>query len=793
MKLFRKSTAGGDDWFQDAGDPSELISITRPISDDVFATRTGGYGAKFSVEGVDTECLSNEALATMSSELLTGQRLVPEEFVSYQIVRKRRGFVPTLRHTNSSNPVVAETQIARQDHLAKVGFSSIELFLTLYVPPPQALQQWSPGARSEATEEQIRRLDNVAQTLAVNLERFKLKRLNLTEICGLYGYVANLHGHHPLPSSLDRIAEELPCETVQWNDDGIKVGSQYGKLFSLLRCPKGTHPNLFGELLRLDADLVLVLESQRRTVEQTCAAVSKQETFTNFFREKMLTLVSYFGDAAQLAAKPKSASSLAADKSVNSLSGVITDLDNGIAYTQTSLIGVLHSTNKSDVETQMAHVHRVAGVSQGVFLSEGLGALCAFISLFPGAQMAGRSTNVRRRWISESHVANLSLVHAPYRGEAHSKTLENEAHSIFETRDGTDFAYDPYTQGGVRGCFILGETGRGKSFLLNFLIDNEPKYGGYVFVFDVGGSFESTVLKHDGKVVRFGLSGPRLNPFALADTPENHRFVQRLVRMLLAKGGAHILPQQETELNQRVSRPFRMDRSVRRLKHLILPAQLQVYLDKWIEGGVYGTIFDNLEDELELSRMVVFDLEALGEGPEQKDLMEPLLSWIRWRIAAHTHHADNLGLPKLEIYDEVWRHLQDEQMAAMILNTSKTARKHLGGIMLATQSVEDLGKYATLIRTNCPDAILMGGSFSRKQYELFELNDQQLDLISSLNLGEFLFARKSYSKVCKLSVDEHSKWLYSTDPNDRRRRNEAIATYGREDAFRHLVARATAK
>jgi len=224
--------------------------------------------------------------------------------------------------------------------------------------------------------------------------------------------------------------------------------------------------------------------------------------------------------------------------------------------------------------------------------------------------------------------------------------------------------------------------------------------------------------------------------------------------MLLLKGGAPHSPA-TGDRTQSASEPTVSYGSVGATTETFDPALPAAGLDKWIEGGVYGTIFDNLEDELELSRMVVFDFEALGEGPEQKDSMEPLLSWIRWQIAAHTHHADNLGLPKLGIYDEVWRHLQDEQMAAMILNTTKTARKHPGGIMLATQSVEDLGKYATLIRTNCPDAILMGGSFSRKQYELFELNDHQLDLISSLNLGEFLFARKSYSKVCKLSVDEH--------------------------------------
>ena len=359
----------------------------------------------------------------------------------------------------------------------------------------------------------------------------------------------------------------------------------------------------------------------------------------------------------------------------------------------------------------MAHVHRIASASQSVFLSEGLGALSAFVSLFPGSEMGGRTTNVRKRWLREDHLANISLVHAPYRGEAFSNTLEDEAHAIFGTRDGTEFAYDAYSEGGLRGCIVLGESRRGKSFTINYLLDNEPKYKGFITVFDVGGSYENTILKHGGSVVRFGLGGPRLNPFSLEDTDHNRQFVYRLIKMLLTKGGAQIDPQQDAEISERVNFMFGMEPEVRRLKHLILPATLQPYLNKWCEGGVYGKIFDNVKDELILSRIISFDFEALGDGEQQNDLMEPILYWLRFRLASFTHAAANLSVPKIEVYDEVWRHLKGEAMADMVVSTSKTAAKHLGGIILATQSPKDLGNYASLIRNNCPDAWFVGGIF----------------------------------------------------------------------------------
>ena len=79
MNAFHKTQPGSAEWFEDAGDPSELISITRPIGEDVFGSREGGYGLSFSLAGVDTECLSDDAITTMSSELQTAQRLVPED------------------------------------------------------------------------------------------------------------------------------------------------------------------------------------------------------------------------------------------------------------------------------------------------------------------------------------------------------------------------------------------------------------------------------------------------------------------------------------------------------------------------------------------------------------------------------------------------------------------------------------------------------------------------------------------------------------------------------------------
>ena len=41
---------------------------------------------------------------------------------------------------------------------------------------------------------------------------------------------------------------------------------------------------------------------------------------------------------------------------------------------------------------------------------------------------------------------------------------------------------------------------------------------------------------------------------------------------------------------------FDVPQEIRRLKHLSLPPNLRHGLKRWLEGGIYGSIFDNVEE-----------------------------------------------------------------------------------------------------------------------------------------------------------------------------------------------------
>jgi type IV secretion system protein VirB4 len=344
---------------------------------------------------------------------------------------------------------------------------------------------------------------------------------------------------------------------------------------------------------------------------------------------------------------------------------------------------------------------------------------------------------------------------------------------------------DPYVDG-LRTTLILGAPRSGKSVNGNHIILSEQKYGGYTFVIDVGGSYESTVRLCGGVVERIGTGGPRINPFSLEPTESNLSFLFQFVRLLLIKGGARLSPEDEDAVEKSIRRMYLVDPGVRRLKYMLLPPHLQRYLMKWTEGGAYGKLFDNVEDSLRLARIQSFDFQDITE--DQQDLIEPMLFWILRQIDQVIYDPKNLGVPKHILFDELWKHLKTRRLLDSAISSLKTGGKHLAGVTLLTHTAQDLGDNADIIINACSTQLFLPDpTFNRDLYRrLFNLNEQELLTLASLGSREFLLKRPHHSKVLKLNLDSKSYWLFTTRPKDRILRERLIGELGYDRAFEVL-------
>ena len=158
----------------------------------------------------------------------------------------------------------------------------------------------------------------------------------------------------------------------------------------------------------------------------------------------------------------------------------------------------------------------------------------------------------------------------------------------------------------------LGQQAPGKSVHANQMLGLEQKYGGFTFIFDIGGSYESVVDLYGGRIDRVGKDGPRINPFALEPTEANIAFLHSFIKLLLTNAGAVLGPEDDDDVFRSVKGIYNLPPTMRRLSNLTLPKQLDRYMAKWKDQGVYHAVFDNTHDSLTMSRLQCFDFQGVN-------------------------------------------------------------------------------------------------------------------------------------------------------------------------------------
>jgi type IV secretion system protein VirB4 len=762
-------------WFAKAGAACSIVPISRSVNDRIFALKGGGYGCLFSLAGIDEEGLTDQELEAEMRSIEGALRGLPEGACLYQYTRVMSGFdLPRKEHY--ANPV---TQVFVDDRLAflekTAGFRRIDLHWCLTLEPPKTSAfARKPGEHTADTTRMLADLEKTATLLEGHLgSSLGLNLLEKNAVYQFFSYLFNLEewASADTLSADDGVDRQIVKSPVAWHSDHLTIGRRYVQMFSLKTTPEASRPCLFSGLMTLDCDSILCSTWRPKSTSSARSEIDAQEKFISFFKVGVLTRVMSGHDTASL---ETGAGARAANTQVDDLGEVIRSLDKK-AQGEYSLRFLVAVRSLDELRGIAPAVHRVFVDVRAQVMEETLGNLSAFYAMFPG----NHKFNVFPMWLAEDHHARLSSIFAPNLGHPYSEDLDNEYLNVFETRTRTPFFQDAYVDG-VRVMLILGPTGTGKSVNGNLAIAHEQKYGGFTYIFDIGGSYESVVELYGGRVDRIGKDGPRVNPFALEPTESNITFLYSFVKLLLINGGAELEPEDDDVIHKAVRDMYLLDPENRRLSNLFLPKKLDRYLSKWVGNGVYHAVFDNVEDSLSLSRLQCFDFQGVN-NEQYADLIEPVMVWLLRRINDVLYNPANLGVPKHILIEEIFSSMKNKQLLDGALASIKTVRKNLGGVTMIGQSAEDLGANADSIVNSCTSFLfLKDATFNRKRYaELFKMNEQQLALFESLQDREGLYMRRDgLTKVIKLNLDSRSYAVFSTKPKDRVRRAKLIAKYG---------------
>jgi type IV secretion system protein VirB4 len=762
-------------WFAKAGAACSIVPIARFVSPNVFALKSGGYGCLFSLVGIDEEGLTDLELDSRMRSIEGSLRGLPEGSCLYQYTRVMSGYdLP--RQARYTNPITEAFASDRLDFLNKTAaFRRIDLHWCLTLEPAKAKAfERRPQENAIDTSRMLVDLEKTATILESHLgSSLGLRLLEKAETFQFFSYLFNLEewaGRDQLRSDTG-VDRQIVNSPVAWHSDHIQVGKRCVQMFTLKTTPEASRPCLFSGLLTLDCDSVLCSTWRVKSTAAARSEIDAQEKFISFFKVGVLTRVMSGRDTASL---ETGAGAKAANINVDDLSEVIRALDKK-AQGEYSLRLLLAARSPEQVRDVVPAVHRIFVDARAQMMEETLGNLSAFYAMFPG----NHKFNVFPLWLAEDHHARLSSVFAPNIGHPRSDDLDAEYLNIFETRTRTPFFQDAYVDG-VRVMLIIGPTGSGKSVHGNAAIALEQKYGGFTYIFDIGGSYESVVELYGGRVDRVGKDGPRVNPFALEPTENNIKFLYSFVKLLLTNGGAELEPEDDDVIHKAVQDMYLLDPENRRLSNLFLPKKLDRYLSKWVGRGIYHAVFDNVEDSLSLSRLQCFDFQGVN-NEQYADLIEPLMVWLLRRINDVLYNPANLGVPKHILIEEIFSSMKNKQLLDGALASIKTVRKNLGGVTMIGQSADDLGANADSIVNSCTSFLfLKDATFNRKRYaELFKMNQQQIALFESLQDREGLYMRRDgLTKVVTLRLDNRSYAAFSTKPKDRVRRAKLIEKYG---------------
>jgi type IV secretion system protein VirB4 len=762
-------------WFAKAGAACSIVPIARFVGPEIFALKGGGYGCLFALTGIDEEGLTDQELESRMRSIEGSLRGLPEGSCLYQYTRVMSGFdLPRqAKYANPATEVFASDRLTFLENTA--GFRRIDLHWCLTLEPSKVKAfERKPQENAVDTSRMLADLEKTATILQSHLgNAIGLRLLGKAETFQFFSYLFNLEewaeqDQLRSDAGVDRQIVKTP---VAWHSDHLQVGKRHVQMFSLKTTPEASRPCLFSGLLRLDCDSVLCSTWRVKSTSSARSEIDAQEKFISFFKVGVLTRVMSGRDIASL---ETGAGAKAANNNVDDLSEVIRSLDKK-AQGEYSLRLLLAARSQEQLRNTVPAVHRIFVDARAQVMEETLGNLSAFYAMFPG----NHKFNVFPLWLAEDHHARLSSVFAPHIGHPHSEDLDNEYLNIFETRTRTPFFQDVYVDG-VRVMLIIGPTGSGKSVVGNATVALEQKYGGFTYIFDIGGSYESVVELYGGKVDRVGKDGPRVNPFALEPTESNVKFLYSFIKLLLTNGGAELEPEDDDVIFKAVQDMYLLDSENRRLSNLFLPKKLDRYLSKWVGKGIYNAVFDNVEDSLSLSRLQCFDFQGVN-NEQYADLIEPLMVWLLRRINDVLYNPANLGVPKHILIEEIFSSMKNKQLLDGALASIKTVRKNLGGVTMIGQSADDLGANADSIVNSCTSFLfLKDATFNRKRYaELFKMNEQQIALFESLQDREGLYMRRDgITKVVTLNLDKRSYATFSTKPKDRVRRSKLIEKYG---------------
>ncbi len=801
--------------YEETGSFNEQVNLYGFVDSNVFLSKTGDLGVILEVRGVDYECLDGNALDGLTKRLESALKLFDDNYRIYQYLFKRNN--ETIPYKLYGNPVV-DTAIknrigffaAKSDKLFSLSIYYVILFegfrytrtlgstlLEIQKRPAKGLGElraYFSGRKQvflldrEITKGHASLLQKVESFILQVSDFLPVRLLDKQEAFRILKKTLNFAPEKIESARLmhDTFLDYYLCEShLECHRGHLRLDDYYVRVLTLKEPSAQSFPLIFKRLLEVQTNYHVVTEWKKEDSGKTRRVIQAKRRHFHNTKHSFISQVN-LNDAPSHDVLTDDSK----ESQVRELGESIKEIElKGNYFGQFSLTIVIYDLDLAKVDRACAEFYKVFSVHDAQLYEEKYNLLNAFLATVPGNYLF----NLRSLYLLNSNYADFSFLFTLHCGEPQNRHLRQEYLAVLETNHHTPYFLNLHHHD-VAHTMILGRTGAGKSFLLNFLITNLQKYEPWTFIFDLGGSFESLTHLFGGSYVRVGINSPdfRINPFSLPPTKENLDFLALFVKVLVQGAAPSELdPTEERDLYQQIENLYSVDPALRTLGVLAntLGHRLADRLTRWTQGGQFGFLFDNADDTISFSRFQCFDFQRMSQYPE---LLEPLLFYILHRANSVIADRQISTTFKAFFIDEAWVFLKNPSIRRYVVEALKTWRKANAAMILSTQSLDELRRSDVLdvIIESCPTKIFLANpDMDRELYRRqFHLNENEVELISTLiPKQQFLIKTPELAKVANLTVDPKSYWLYTNDPFDNRKRKEAFKTHGFEKGLAVLA------
>lgn len=793
--------------YEEAGSLNAMLNLFGFIGHEVFLTKSGDAGIVLEFDGVDYECLDASAVDALTKRLESALRLFDENYRVYQLLFKRNQ--QEIPHSFCGKPVVDAAIRDRVSYFREKADTlfSLSIYFVVLCPALAARRSLSTtlmeipenprkaiaGLRARFSSQEFVRLNTRELARAESALRRKVDnfRTHVSDFASArilgkdeaFRVLKRTLNFDPLKIDNAKLKHDtfldyyLSESHLECHRGHLRVDDHYVKVMTLKEPSAHTFPLLLKSLLDVRANFHVVTEWKKEEPGRTRRIIQAKRRHFHNTKRSFFSQVNLNDAPAQDALLDD-----AKESQVRELGKGIEEIElRGNYFGQFSLTVVIYDLDLALAERAAAEFYKVFGVHDAQLYDERYNLLNAFLAVVPG----NHAFNLRYLYLLNTNYADLSFLFTLHSGAVKNHQLRSEYLAVLETNHGTPYFLNLHYRD-VAHSMILGRTGSGKSFLLNFLITNLQKYDPLTFIFDLGGSFESLTHLFGGAYLRVGheSSDFTINPFCLPPTKPNLDFLALFVKVLLGTAAERLDASTERELFEQIESIYSLDPELRTLDVLanMLPRQFSDALAKWLCGGQFGFLFDNPQDTISFSRFQCFDFQQMSRYPE---LLEPLLFYILHRANEVITNREVSSTFKSFFIDEAWVFLRNPSIRQYVTEALKTWRKHNAAMILSTQSLDELKRSELLdvIVESCATKIFLANpdmdqDLYRRQ---FHLNDTEVALIAALlPKQQFLIKTPELAKVANLHVDRRSYWLYTNDPYDNRKRKEAFDAHGFE-------------